>query len=186
MKITGKGSLSGFLKIMVDAILVINILVLISLPFILNTLYNNPNSVSSSYNYEDNISRTGVLSDTAKAQNIRGTFLNEIPKESYPFMLVFLYFSGILTAIMLFLLRKVLKNLENNFILDRVNSKIFRQISLSCFALAISLVIKMLFYNTFMTIFTFFVFVIIGMFLIILSEVFLQGAIAKEENELTI
>jgi hypothetical protein len=186
MKITGKGSLAGFLKIMIDMILVINILVLISLPLMLNTLYDNTKYVNESASSDEISSRAGAESDTRESQNVSGTFLNEIPKESYTFMLVFLYFSGAITAAMLFLLRKVLKNLENNLILNRTNSKIFKQMSLSCFALVITLIIKMLFYNTFMTIFTFFVFIVIGMFLIVLSEVFLQGAIAKEENELTI
>lgn len=186
MKITGKGSLAGFLKIMIDIILVINILVLISLPLILNALYDNPKYVSEARSNSYNISRTDSGADTRESQNVRGTFLNEIPRESYTFMLVFLYFSGAITAAMLFLLRKVLKNLENNLILNRTNAKTFKQMSLACFALVVTLIIKMLFYNTFMTIFTFFVFIVIGMFLIVLSEVFLQGAIAKEENELTI
>lgn len=231
MKITGKYSIAFFLKLGIDFILLVNVLVLLTLPFLLNELYNDPqwtntgresvngysesgysknvndiNASASSGNNNDKSSVGGfnssVLAESdydindqdssAYRENVAGEgnsrwiFLNEIPDESYGFMLGFLYFSGASTAVILFLLRKVLRNLEKDIILDHSNARTFKRLSAACFVLVASFVVKMIFYNTFLTIFSFFVFVILGLFTLVLSEVFRQGAIAREDNELTI
>lgn len=185
MKITGKRSVAGILKTAIDVILVINIIVLILLPLILQAIYANPGLAE-----RDGLSQTIVSGDsssyTGSQDNIRESFFNEIPEESYLFMLIFLYASGGMTAYILILLRKILNNLAHNIILDRANAGAFRRLAFACFALVAAFIVKMIFYNSFLTMFCFFVFIVIAMFSLVLSEVFSQGAVIKEENELTI
>lgn len=185
MKITGKYSVAFFLKLGIDLILLTNILVLLFLPFILNGIYRDPEMTRSGY--EDSVSYTRQESETAGLFSGSGWILsNEIPEESYEFMLGFLYFSGIGTALILFFLRKIIKNLANNLILEHSNAVIFKHMSRACFFLVFTFIIKILFYNSFLSIFCFFLFIILGLFSLLLSEVFRQGALVKEENELTI
>jgi len=188
MKITGKYSIAFFLKLGINFILLINILVLLTLPLLLNFLYESPELQSSRNFYEageEDLSPASSPGDLLYG-NSRWIFFNEIPDESYGFMLGFLYFSGIGTAMILFLIRKVLKSLEKDVILDYSNAKAFKLLSLSCSVLVVAFVVKIIFYNTFLTLFCFFLFIILGLFTLVLSEVFRQGAIIKEENELTI
>ena len=190
MKITGKYSVAFFLKLGIDFILLANMITLLTLPFLLDFLYMNSGKQSIESGYEQTSSSVGSYSSDASSEtfpgNSRWILLSEIPKESYGFMLGFLYFSGAATAMILFLLRKVMRNLEKDVILDRSNARSFKWLSLSCFILVLSFIIKMIFYNTFLSMFCFFVFIILGLFMLVLSEVFRQGAIIKEENELTI
>lgn len=170
MKITGKRSITWFLKIAVDLVLVINIIVLIALPFILNAIYNSP-----------------ALQPGQSGERVSTLWLiNEIPDESYAFMLIFLYFSGICTAFMLFSLHRVLRNLADGRILDHANASALKHLSVACGSLVSAFIVKIIFYNTFLTIFCFFIFIVLALFSLILSEVFRQGAVVKEENELTI
>ena len=189
MKITGKYSIAYFLKLGVDFILLLNILTLLALPFLLNVLYENSEQAAEKNGYSQETSSSESVEGRdirVIPENSRWILLTEIPKESYGFMLGFLYFSGVGTAMILFLLRKVLKNLEKDIILDHSNAKSFKLLSLACLLLVVSFVVKILFYNTFLTIFCFFIFIVLGLFTLVLSEVFRQGAVIKEENELTI
>jgi hypothetical protein len=189
MKITGNLSVAFFLKLGIDLILLINILTLLILPFMLDFLYENASAMPAENGYSQSAAQEVTESGNADRvfpENTRWIILSEIPKESYGFMLGFLYFSGIATAMILFLLRRVLRNLQKDVILDHSNARIFKLLSLSCFILVISFIIKMIFYNTFLTIFCFFIFIILGLFCLVLSEVFRQGAVIKEENALTI
>ena len=186
MKITGKRSIAGILKTAIEVILIINLIVLILLPLILQAIYTNP-GLAERDNYSEEIVSGNSESDESEPQdNIRNSFFNEIPEESYLFMLIFLYASGGLTAFILLSLRKILNNLANNIILDRSNADAFRRLAFACFALVVTFIVKMIFYNSFLTMFCFFVFIVIAMFSLVLSEVFSQGAIIKDENELTI
>lgn len=179
MKITGRYSVAFFLKFGVDFILLVNIIVLLTLPLILNFLYENPAIV-------DNESYESVISDVISPGRIGWNISSEIPEESYIFMLCFLYFSGISTALILFLLRRILGNLEKDIILDHSNARAFKYLSMACFVLVAAFIVKIFIYNSFLTVFCFFVFIILGLFSLVLSEVFRQGAIIKEENALTI
>ncbi len=195
MKITGKRSIAYFLKLGVDLILLVNLVTLLTLPFILSFLYENARVQSMESGYSQSVSQESDQTPensrekgdaTEFPENSRWILLSEIPRESYGFMLGFLYFSGICTAMILFFLRRVLRNLERDVILDYANANIFKWLSLACFLLVLSFIVKMIFYNTFLTIFCFFIFIILGLFSLVLSEVFRQGAVVKEENELTI
>ncbi len=192
MKITGKYSVAFFLKVGIDLILLVNILTLLTLPFLLNVLYSNFEQQAEQRDYSqadsagESYSAYSDGSSSAFPENSRWILLTEIPKESYEFMLGFLYFSGIATAMILYFLRKVMRNLQKDIILDHSNARTFRFLSLSCFILLTAFIVKIIFYNTFLTMFCFFIFIILGLFSLVLSEVFRQGAIVKEENELTI
>ena len=186
MKITGKRSVAGILKTAIEITLIINIIVLVLLPLILQAIYANPGLAERSGYPQEIVSDVSGSAGYESADNIRTSFFNEIPEESYLFMLIFLYASGGLTAFILLSLRKILNNLANNIILDRSNAGAFRRLAFACFALVVTFIVKMIFYNSFLTMFCFFVFIVIAMFSLVLSEVFSQGAVIKDENELTI
>lgn len=189
MKITGKYSVAYFLKFGIDFILLVNVLTLICLPFLLNYLYENPASLSYGTPYETNESFSSpdaVRNPKTFPENSKWILSTEIPQESFGFMLGFLYFSGASTAAILIFLRKVMKNLQKDIILDHTNARSFKYLSISCLGLVASFIVKIFFYNTFLTIFCFFIFIILGLFSLVLSEVFRQGAVIREENELTI
>lgn len=189
MKITGKYSVAYCLRFGIDFILIVNILTLLSLPFLLNYLYENPASLTGGTVYESNISapsQDAGLKLKTFPENSKWILSTEIPEESFGFMLGFLYFSGASTAAILIFMRKVMKNLQKDIILDHSNAKSFKFLSIACLGLVASFIVKIIFYNTFLTMFCFFLFIILGLFSLVLSEVFRQGAVIREENELTI
>ena len=106
--------------------------------------------------------------------------------ENYYFLLGFLFATGIFALVVVQEIRKLLKNLNkrNPFIMDNVKS--LNRIAVSCLIIAACYVIKIIFYNSFLTIIVTMVFIIAGFFSIILAEVFRQAIIVKEENDLTI
>lgn len=106
--------------------------------------------------------------------------------ENYNFLLGFLFVTGILALTVVNEIRNLLKNINkrNPFIRANVNS--LNRIAVSCLLIAACYVIKIIFYNSFLTIIITMVFIITGFFSIILAEVFQQAVIVKEENDLTI
>ena len=106
--------------------------------------------------------------------------------ENYYFLLGFLFLTGILALLVVNEIRRLLKNLNqrNPFIRDNVKS--LNRIAISCLLIAACYLIKIIFYNSFLTIIVTMVFIITGFFSIILAEVFRQAVIVKEENDLTI
>lgn len=106
--------------------------------------------------------------------------------ENYYFLLGFLFVTGILALVVVNESRRLLKNINkrNPFIRDNVKS--LNWIAVSCLLIAACYVIKIIFFNSFLTIIITMVFIITGFFSIILAEVFLQAVIVKEENDLTI
>lgn len=112
--------------------------------------------------------------------------LNGNTTELYAFMLPFLYVTGISAAIIVFELRKIFITLNrmDPFRMDNVKS--FRRMAVCCFIIAAAYVVKIFTFNSFLTIILFMVFVIGGFMLLIVSEVFRQAVVVKEENDLTI
>ena len=106
--------------------------------------------------------------------------------ENYYFLLGFLFATGIFALVVVQEIRKLLKNLNkrNPFIMDNVKS--LNRIAVSCLIIAACYLIKIIFYNSFLTIIVTMVFIIAAFFSIILAEVFQQAIIVKEENDLTI
>lgn len=106
--------------------------------------------------------------------------------EIYWFLLPFLYVTGLLAFVILIQIRKVFKTLsrKNPFMMDNVKS--FKWIAKASFAIAILYVVKIIFFNSFLTMILSMVFVIAGLFSVVIAEVFHQAVIVKEENDLTI
>lgn len=106
--------------------------------------------------------------------------------ENYDFLLGFLFITGILALAVVNEIRKLLKNINKRNPFIRENVKSLNRIAVSCLLIAACYIIKILFYNSFLTIIITMVFIITGFFSIILAEVFQQAVIVKEENDLTI
>lgn len=106
--------------------------------------------------------------------------------EKYPFLLVFLYVTGLLALVIVFEILRIFKTLNrrNPFMMDNVNS--LKRIALMSFLISAAYTIKIFAFNSFLTIILAMVFVIAGFFAIILAEVFYQAVTVKEENDLTI
>lgn len=106
--------------------------------------------------------------------------------ENYYFLLGFFYFTGIFAIILVYEMRKIFKNLNkgNPFIIENVKS--LKSMAKASFIISVSYVVKIFFYPSILTIIMAMVFLILGLFLLILAEVFHQAVIVKEENDLTI
>ncbi len=114
------------------------------------------------------------------------SLLNGNTTELYAFLLPFLYITGISAAMIVYELRKIFITLNrmDPFRMDNVKS--FRIMAICCFIVAAAYIVKIFTFNSFLTIILFMVFVIGGFMLLIVSEVFRQAVIVKEENDLTI
>lgn len=106
--------------------------------------------------------------------------------EKYWFLLPFLYITGFLAMIILYNIRRILKTLgrKNPFMADNVKS--LKHTAVASFLIAALYVLKIIFFNSFLTIILAMVFIIAGLFMIVLAEVFDQAVKVKEENDLTI
>lgn len=113
-------------------------------------------------------------------------YLRGYISEKYWFLLPFLYLTGFLALIIVNELRRIFKTLNRKDPFRTDNVKSFRRLSICCFAIAFLYVVKILVFNSFLTIILFMVFIIGGFFLLILAEVFRQAVMVKEENDLTI
>lgn len=106
--------------------------------------------------------------------------------ESYWFLLPFLYLTGFCALMILNELRRIFRtfNRRNPFLMDNVKS--LKTMAVSSFAVSIMYMVKIILFNSFLTIILTMVFVIAGLFTLILAEVFRQAVVVKEENDLTI
>ena len=107
-------------------------------------------------------------------------------REKYYFLLFFLYFTGLFCLWIVLEMRRIFKTLNrrNPFMMDNVIS--LKRMSTAAFIIAAAYIIKIIFYNSLLTIIIAMIFIIAGLFLIILAEVFKQAVEFKEENDLTI
>jgi hypothetical protein len=112
--------------------------------------------------------------------------LYETSSENYHFLLVFLYTTGLACLLLVNELRKIFKNLNlrNPFVRSNVQS--LKRIGLACFFIAAAYFVKIFFYNSVLTVIIAMVFIIGGLFAVVLAEVFEQAIAVKEENDLTI
>lgn len=106
--------------------------------------------------------------------------------EKYWFLLPFFYLTGLLALSLVYELRRIFRtfNKRDPFLMQ--NAKSLKNMALSAFAIAFLYVVKMVFFNSFLTVILTMVFIIGGLFALILAEVFRQAAVVKEENDLTI
>lgn len=177
MLIIGKHSLASFLRILVDILLVVNLVVLLLLPFILNALYENPELLRQLDRY-----------DASQGPDIpiRSEYPSDLPPTSYPFYLGFLYLSGFCTAWILLEGRLILRRLEKGLPFAAAQAGSFNRIAAACALLTLAFVIKVAVYNTLLTMFCAAVFLLLAMIALVLAEVFRQAHQVKSENELTI
>jgi len=112
--------------------------------------------------------------------------LKRTGNENYWFLLGFLYITGLVCLIMVNEMRKIFKNLNRNnpFIIENVKG--LNRIAVGSFLLAASYIVKIFCYNSFLTIIISMIFIILGLFMYILAQVFYQAVMVKEENDLTI
>lgn len=109
-----------------------------------------------------------------------------ISSENYYFLLGFLYITGIVCLGLVNEIRKIFKTLNrrNPFMMDNVRS--LNRIGGSCFIIATAYLFKIFFYNSILTAIITMVFIIAGLFAVVLAEVFRQAIEVKKENDLTI
>jgi hypothetical protein len=182
MAITGKNSLSSVLRIILDILLVTNIVMLILLPWLLNAIYADPallgqldrQTGEASADYD----RNGNPAD--------GRYPSDMPADSYPFYLVFLYGAGAGTAWILAEGHWILRRLEKNVPFAAGQSSSFRRVSYAFAWLAVIFAIKIAVHNTLLTMFCCGLFLLLVLIAQILAEIFRQANLVKTENELTI
>lgn len=109
-----------------------------------------------------------------------------ISSENYYFLMGFLYVTGLFCLVIIFELRKIFKTLNrrNPFMMDNVKS--LNRMAISAFIISASYIIKIIFYNSFLTVIITMIFIIAGLFTVIFAEVFRQAIEVKVENDLTI
>jgi hypothetical protein len=104
----------------------------------------------------------------------------------YRLLLVLLYITGLLALLIIYEIRKIFKTLQrkNPFMMDTVNS--LKHMSIYSFLISFFYIGKIIIYNSFFTIIIVMIFMIAGLFAIVLAEVFRQAVEVKEENDFTI
>lgn len=177
MLITGKRSLSSFLRIVVDLLLFLNILALLLLPWLLQAVYENPTLLQQ---LEAQVEGNGPDS------TLRSEYPSDLPESSYPFYLGFLYVSGLSTAWLLFEGHRILRRMERNEPFAAGQSVSFRRVGCSFGVLVGVFAVKIATYNTLLTMFCCALFLILVLTALILSEVFRQAYVVKSENDLTV
>lgn len=114
---------------------------------------------------------------------MRETYLID---ESADFLLVFLYFAGAFTLLVLVMGHQILRSLEKNLPFEPKNPLRFRLLALAFFLLAAAFFAKLFFYSTILTVFCAYLFLLLTLLSLILSEVFRQACKIWEEHQLTI
>lgn len=162
MLILDEKGLSGIVKRFLDLVFIGGIAIIITLPISLKWYLN--------------LLLTGIG---------EGYFMTG-RSERYNFLLVFLFITGFLALIIVNEIRRIFKTLnrKNPFLMD--NALSLKRIAICSFLISLAYVVKIIFYNSFLTVILAMVFVIAGFFSIILAEVFRQAAEVKQENDLTI
>jgi hypothetical protein len=177
MMITGRRSLSCLMRIVIDLLLILNILALILLPWLLDVLYDNPTILAQ-------LDRQS--GQTGPDINLQSEYPADLPFSSYPFYLGFLYAAGCGTAWILLEGHLILRRLEKGQPFAKGQPGSFRRVAAAFALLAISFAVKIVFYNTLLTMFCCALFALFILIALILAEIFRQAYIVKTENELTI
>lgn len=177
MLITGKRGLPFLLRTITDLLLILNLLALIGLPWILSGLFANPDLLAQL--------SPGTGLAAAAGYPVSG-IRSDMPASSYTFYLIFLYFSGIGTGWVLVEGHLILRRLEKGDPFASGQAGSFRRMSAACALLAACFAVKIIRYNTVLTMFCGVIFLILVLITLIMAEIFRQAYIVKTENELTI
>lgn len=186
MPTIGARSLSTGLRILTDLLLLINILALILLPVLLPAVFRNlelpgPAATAEAAEAADSQpSRQPLVSDRSS------NYPADVPPESYPFYLGFLYATGLGTAWILGEGHFILRRLERNQPFARGHAASFRRMSAAFVLLTLAFLVKILLYNTLLTMFCALLFIVLTVICLIFADIFHQAWLVKTENELTI
>jgi hypothetical protein len=112
--------------------------------------------------------------------------LYKVTSEKYWFLLPFLYITGFLALMIVNELRRIFGTLNKRNPFTMINVKSLKRMAIASFAISVAYIVKIFLFNSFLTIILTMVFIIVGLFCIILAEVFRQAVIVKEENDLTV
>ena len=112
--------------------------------------------------------------------------INRIGNESYIFLMLFLYLTGFFCLLIIQELRQIFKNLNLKTPFIMSNVKGLERMAISSFVISAAYFVKVACFNSFLTIILAMVFIVAGLFCIVLAEVFRQAVQVKEENDLTI
>ncbi len=101
-------------------------------------------------------------------------------------LLGLLYPCGLLALLTEWEVFRIFRSLSQNnpFIIQNV--KAFRRIAIYLFGIAVMFIIKICLLNTLMTMLGAFAFIVVGLLMLVLSDVFHQAVVYKEDNDLTI
>ncbi|MDW7656152.1 MAG: DUF2975 domain-containing protein [Bacillota bacterium] len=169
--------LSRILRILVDIILVLNLIALILLPFLLKLIYDQPVLFEQLERIE---------SEDTPDIRLDNEYPADLPPESYPFYLGFLYVSGICTAWLLLEGHLILRRVADEDPFHARQGRSFRHMAIALFILSLTFGVKIIVYITLLTIFCAIVFFILGFVALLLADLFHQAWQVKSENELTI
>lgn len=119
------------------------------------------------------------------AVNIIGEYSSFIKSISLQITIVLLI-SGLMALYILWSLRKIFKTIVTSdpFTLD--NIRILRRIAVAAFVISVAYLAKCAFWFTLATALIILIFTILGLFCLVLADVFQQAVQYKEENDLTI
>lgn len=169
--------LTKLLRVITTALIILNVLSLLILPLILTELYQNPALIIQ-------LDRPGAVS--GPDIHLEPGYLSDLPAQSYPFYLGFLYACGIGTAIILLQGYQILRRIERGEAFCAAQAGSFRWLAGAFFWLAAVFLVKIVAYITLLTIFCCLLFCLLGLVGLILADVFRQAWLVKSENDMTI
>ncbi len=108
------------------------------------------------------------------------------PQEVYRMYLIFLYASGIFALLIVWEMRRIFARLRQRQPFVRANVDSLIRVGLAALAIGLLYFIKLFFLNTILTIVAVMIFLIAGLFALVLAGVFQQAIEVKEELDLTI
>lgn len=116
---------------------------------------------------------------------IAGRYFSIFSKFYLPFCVIF-FVAGVFAIVILWELRNMFKTVinENPFVKENVNS--LRRMGICSFAISVSMAVRLVFVITPAALVLVAVFLIAGLFSLVLSQVFDQAITYKQENDLTI
>jgi len=116
---------------------------------------------------------------------LAGRYINIFDRYYVPLSIIFII-SGIFALAILSELRKMFKTVINEDPFVRENVISLKKMGIYAFVIAVLMVIKLTFTVTFATLVLILVFIIAGLFSLVLAQVFDQAVTYKLENDLTI
>jgi hypothetical protein len=158
--------LTRFLSYIVITLIFADLIAIITTPFWLKTAY-------------------------LKGYDELGVFFGSIyssahPGGNYYYMTAFIILCGILIMGILFEAYRILSQILKNMPFCMNNAKSFKNAGICAFLLTLAFVFKMFFSPSILTLVCAGVFILFGLFMVVLSQLFKIATQIKEENELTI